>query len=307
MKKIAIIVTLIFTFSTTMMNHSWASIAPSTEESFAEVEQEDVDSSHIVSTFKSQILETTDIAALLPYVDKNTLLIFDVDYTIFRSKNSLGSPEWARHLIKQEKNKGFNREESFKKIYPIWAKAQKFSEITLIDNRFSKLFQDARKKALSCMAITNRLPDTAEITVWQLNKFGVDFSQSIIANLPYASSFKNQTLFYSGILFAHDFNKRGRVFLDWYNQIIPGFNKRKNVKRIVCVDDSLQNLISMQKAVSHLGLEFVGFYYTAGNAYKKLFKPTLVEIEKNILLKNVSDSELRLELENAGSYVHMYQ
>lgn len=253
----------------------------------------------------SEIFRIQDIAAIVPYIDKNTLVAFDIDYTLFRSKTNLGTPEWITHLIKKVKDEGNTREESFKKVYPIWMRAQKFSDITLLDGRLIQALSDIKKKAVACMAVTNRQPESAEVTVWQLNKFGIDFSDSPVAALPFNSPFKYPALFHAGILFTHDFNKKGAVFREWYLQAIPEITKRKSVKRIVYIDDNISHLFSMQKAAIDLGLEFIGFHYTAGNAYKKKFNPSLVETEQKILMSNVSDSEIRLELENAGTYANL--
>src|SRR5204863_2211323 len=124
----------------------------------------------------SELFQTAEISAILPYLDKQTLVIFDIDYTLFRSKTNLGAPEWIFHLVKQRKEQGNTKEESLKKFYPAWMRAQKFSEIALMDPKFLAVLSEIKKKALSVMGLTSRQPEAAEVTVWQLNKFGIDFS-----------------------------------------------------------------------------------------------------------------------------------
>ncbi len=249
-----------------------------------------------------QLFETADITTILPFIDKYTLVVFDVDYTLFRSRTSLGTPEWIFHLVKKEKEQGVSRKESFKKLYPLWMRAQKFNEIELMDPRIPKLFQDIKKKAFAYIALTARQPDAAEITAWQLNKFGIDFGMTKVAGLNFNGNFKSPTLYDKGLLLAHDFNKKGEVLAQFLEQIKLQLGKDKTIRRIVFVDDTEKHIYSAQKSVRELGLEFIAFRYSAADAFKKQFNPNLVETERQILSSNHSDSEIRLMLENAGSY-----
>lgn len=249
-----------------------------------------------------QHFETNDISQILKLVDKQTIVIFDIDHTIFRSKTLFGSPEWAETLIKQEMSKGTSRQMSSKKVYPLWMKAQKFCDLVLLDNKFIKILQDVKKRAYGFIALTSRQPMAAEITTWQLHKFGIDFGRSSLSPLFFISSQQYPALYREGILFAHDFNRKGEVFFHWMEQIRAQINRKNAIKRVVFIDDKIKNLQSMAAAAQHLGLEFIGVRYSAGDAFKRKIDPMLVEKEREILSNNLSDSETWLFLENAGSY-----
>lgn len=249
-----------------------------------------------------QFFETRDIASLLPMVDKQTLVIFDIDNIIFRTKTLFGSPEWAKHLIHQEMNKGLSREMCFKKCYPVWMKAQKYADIVLMDKRIVLVLKEVRKKSYGFIGFTSRQPAAAEITEWQLNKFGIDFSLSNFSLFSFISSFKHPTLFRQGILFSNDHYEKGIVFANWMEQIRAQINKKNAITRIIVIDDKEKNLHSMAKAAQSLGLEFIGLRYSAIDTFKKTVNPELIEKEKEILMNNLSDSETWLFLENAGSY-----
>ncbi len=249
-----------------------------------------------------QFFETRDISFLLSMVDKHTLVIFDIDNIIFRTKTLFGSPDWAAQLINQEMSKGLSRELCAKKCYPLWMKAQKYTDIVLLDKRIVPILKQVRKKACGFIGLTSRQPAAAEITEWQLNKFGIDFGRSNFSPFAFISSFKHPTLFRQGILFSNDLNKKGEVFAAWMEQIRSQINRKNAIKKIVVIDAKEKNLQSMADAAQNLGIEFVGVRYSAIDAYKKKINPELIEKEKGILSNNHSDSETWLFLENAGSY-----
>ena len=68
----------------------------------------------------------------------------------------------------------------------------------------------------------------------------------------------SQALSYKGILFAHDLNKKGKVFTDFYKKL-SSYEKRK-FKKIIFIDDKLHNLKSLEEAASRLNLEFYGYH-----------------------------------------------
>lgn len=249
-----------------------------------------------------KVLETQDITHILEEVDRNTLVVFNIDYTLFHSTTQLGSPEWHHYLIQQELKSGNTRENSFNLHYDTWVKSQQFNEIELMDLRIPKLLKDLKRKSLGFIALTQRQGSTAEITRWQLTKFDLDFSKSSVSDLRYQSAFKYPGFYRDGILFAHDFNEKGKIFFEWMQQASSQSPKVRAIRTVIFVDDSLKNITSVAEACQKLGIDFVGYRYSLGDVFKKRFNPNLVETEKEILLGNHSDSETRLLLENAGSY-----
>lgn len=259
-------------------------------------------SDKIKMTDHSRIFESKNINDILSYVDRDTLVIFDIDYTLFHTKTCLGSPEWNFYLIQKEIKKGHSREISFNKHYPAWLKAQQFNDIELLDSKAPELIKDLKHKALGYIALTSRQSTAAEITRWQLHKFDFEFNKSPLAEHHYSSQLKYPAVFREGVLFSHDFNTKGTVLTEWLEQIQPQIKRKRSVKRIVFVDDILENIVSVQAAAESLGLEFVGMRYTRADDLRKNIQPRLVEQERAILMTNASDTEIRLLLENAGSY-----
>lgn len=256
---------------------------------------------HLFPQKKNKIVESQDIMHLMSRVDKHTLVIFDLEYTLFRSTTYLGTPEWSNYLLKKELNLTKNKENSIKKNYSIWLKAQHFNEIELMDARIPKIIKDLKHKALGYVVVTPRQGSSFEVTQWQLNKFDIDCVKSPFAAFTYNSTFNNPVVYREGILFS-DSNNLAEVFSDWLKQIMPQLKKMRSIRRIVFVNHSMENVKAMEAVAEQLNLEYFGLHYNLADEFKKGFNPKLVEAETRILMGNHSDSEIRLLLESIGSF-----
>lgn len=256
---------------------------------------------------KNKVIESSDITNIIAKVDRHTLVVFNLDYTLFRPTTYLGTPEWSTHLLHKERKIEKNQELACRRNYALWLKAQQFNEIELMDERIPRILKELKSRALGYMVITNRQGSAFEVTQWQLNKFDIDLIKSPLAGFNYDSQFKlHPAVFREGILFTHNFNNKAEVFLDWLLQIMPQLKKMKSIHRVVFIDESSKDILSMQQAAESLGLDFFGVRYSKADEFRKRFSPKLVEAEKRILMGNHSDSEIRLMLEDIGSYVEHY-
>lgn len=236
-----------------------------------------------------------------PNVNKNTLVVFDIDYTILRATTILGTPEWLYHLVQQEMLTGTNAYNSFAKWYPIWMKAQKFNEVVLMEKNINILLERVKKEAMGYIMLTARHPSTEKITYRQLRKLGINFEDSFSININYHSKFKYSTSYNNNILFSHDLNEKSFVFADWIKQVIEQCDKNHSIKKIIFIDDLEKNVISMLTTVRNIGMEYIGIHYSAGEIYKARFKPNLAERQAEILIQNYPDIKIKKLLKNPNS------
>lgn len=235
---------------------------------------------------------TSIFANIISEINKNTLIAFDLDYTLFRSRTSLGTPEWFLHLLEQEVRKGESKQNSFKKWYPIWIKAQKFNKIVLMDQQIPIWLKKIKENSLGYMALTARHPASKKVTQQQLQKVGLNFNKNLPVDITFNSKFEYPTLFSKGILFTHDLNDKSQVFIDWFKQITMRCTEHL-IKKIIFIDDLKANVTSMENAIKKLNLEHVCIHYTAGDIYKINLDPKLVEYQANILAGNHSNKEIK--------------
>jgi hypothetical protein len=162
------------------------------------------------------------------------------------------------------------------RVYDRWRKSQSDVVTSLIDEKIHDFIGLAKANHSSVIAFTARQPSIAEITYNQIKKHNIILDQpeitfekiynnqifpdTSISSIAKKEFHNSNAIFYKGILFAHDLNKKGVVFADFYKEL----SKYKNFKRVVFIDDGLHNLKSLEDATSKLGLEFYG-YHIRGN------------------------------------------
>jgi hypothetical protein len=219
-------------------------------------------------------------------LDAETLVLIDIDNTILRSSTHYGSFEFFTHIVKDEmKNTGCTEAEAKIKVYDRWLKAQLQISTKLIDNKIHQFIKLAKASNATVIAFTGRSPLVSKITHSQINRHNIELDQlpgfafhkqyvnqlypepkwcqehndecNTISN---KKNYNSQAVFSKGILFAHDLNKKGTVFIDFYNNFSA---YKSNIKRVIFVDDGLHNLESLKEATAKLGLKYYGYHITS--------------------------------------------
>ena len=240
------------------------------------------------------------INEIISEINQNTLVIFDIDYTLLRSTTTLGTPEWFLYLMQQEMNKGTSLYSSFNKWYPIWMKAQCFNEVVLMDQQIPNLCAMISQMSIGYIALTARHPKTVDITNKQLAKVGLDFNNRLLMDIKFSSRLKYPTLYNKNILFSHDLNKKSTVFTEWFAQAAKQYDDKLPIKKIIFIDDMSENVTTMEHAAKKIGLEYAGIHYTAGDVYKAKLDPKLVVYQAEVLTQEYPLNTIRMLLERAS-------
>lgn len=168
------------------------------------------------------IFESGDIEEIVPYVDEKSLLLLDLDNTVFCSATSLGSGAWFYDQLGKRIKEGFSRSEANLALYPEWVRLQQVVEMQLVDERFPALIAKLQKQSKGVLALTARHPIVAIPTLDQLASVGVDFSAHSFGERRFAA--KYPTVFYDGVIFSHDLNDKGEIL----GQFLEGTEMRKS-------------------------------------------------------------------------------
>lgn len=200
----------------------------------------------------------------LKTLDRNSFLIFDLDYTIIVPKDTVMRPccrKLRSKLLKEFKVEPGYQEYIFSIIYDQY-------EVELIDPKILDLIRYAKKQQIPTIAFTGSMTGQfgilESIEQWryeQLQSFGIQFSPGFdLGDTPfYFDSFaimKRYPSYYEGILFT-DLVPKGAVLMSFLKKIdwIP--------KKVVFIDDRYDYLKSVESTLEPLGVEFIGFHYTA--------------------------------------------
>jgi hypothetical protein len=221
-------------------------------------------------SLQSGIYESDDIERILSFprkaFNKEDLIVFDIDevaitaFDAYHAAHASKNTPSHRKLLDQPQ---LNIDRFF--LYMFLSKTW-----GLMDKRFPGLVRNLQVQGIKCIANTTFNPtvnafykiDTASMRLHILREFGIDFSQSFpylpiwdFNNLEPHHSGENKPLYKDGIIFSADTPKL--VTLDALLERLPF-----KPKRIVYIDDKLENAQRIYEGLTSIDIECYSFVYT---------------------------------------------
>ena len=199
-------------------------------------------------------------------INSDTLLIYDIDNTIFEPEGNYGSDQWFYYLSKVYQMDGFRREESEEKALDLWNHTQSLIKVRPVETCTPTLIKDHQAMGVKVIAMTARTPSIADVTMDQLKSIDVNFADSTISNVGSIrllhDSCVGELLFIDGVLFVGEKNSKG----DSLMLLLKALNY--NPGNVVFVDDRLRHLKAVEKQLMSRNIPFKGYRY--GGADKKV-------------------------------------
>lgn len=223
---------------------------------------------------KQIIWEGANLAEALAHVDANTLVVLDLDHTLVRTKESLGSTAWYYYERQANYDKGLSAEQSFDTLYPVWVKLQQYVALEHVAPNVLEVLKQLKQKSAGVMAMTSREPSVSLITLEQLADVGIDFSDSPLNALKFDFPVEYPIGFYNGVLFSAR-NEKGAVFNGVMLKAKEGLKGANRIQKVLFIDDREDNILSMAKAASNTGLEYIGMRFTLDDKIKDNFDPRI--------------------------------
>ena len=212
-------------------------------------------------------------------INNETLVIYDVDNTIFEPVGNYGSDQWFFYLNKVYQRDGFSPEEAEEKALELWNRTQYLIKVKPVEQNIPTLIKQQQSKGLKVIAMTARTGDVSEITMKQLQSIDVNFYGSSLLKDEIIEikkvdnkSLKNDVLFQNGILFVGEKNSKGEVLLLLLESL------KYTPENVVFIDDRLKHLIGVQKALGTLSIPCKGYRYGGADENVKAFDKFTSEI-----------------------------
>ncbi|MBT6538361.1 MAG: DUF2608 domain-containing protein [Francisellaceae bacterium] len=181
------------------------------------------------------------------------LWVFDLDNTIFKTAQTLGSDQWFRGYWKNLKNKGLNESEIISNLVPLYNKIQHVTDVVLVEKEIAKIIRDLRKNNIKVIALTSRGYEVVSATNRHLNDVGISFDE------------RNDSRYMHEVLGEHVLYNKGIIFANGRDKgkCLEFFLNKKNIKpkRIIFVDDHLKNVESISKITMEMEYDFEGYRY----------------------------------------------
>lgn len=201
------------------------------------------------------IKETKTLKSLLEHATHQTLILVDLDNTLFESVSQFGSYEWMSHRISSALSKGEPLEAVLDRIVPPWENMQHKIKTRLIEEKVPSWIDQLQKSGSFVLGLTGRSKTLAEHTREQLKTYQISFTKDLVHD-----AFNNmhpEMIHSEGTLLIGYKNSKGDALRLLFDQL------NTEITKVVFIDDQRRYLDQVQAVLQKLPLEFVGFHFTA--------------------------------------------
>lgn len=227
----------------------------------------------------AEIRTITQMEEIVPSVDQNTLVLFNISEVLLDSQVSLGTSAWRKHIKKEsakwKENPGINIHDIF-----TWAVANHIPHKG-VEPITAKLIDQWQHEGIVVLALTSRgksewydtkISGVDFLTEKMLKDAEIDFSYT---QLP--DSLKNlgpefDQSYGRGILYASHHEKE---------ELLKALLAKTQYKpsRIVMVDDKIDSIVPVEALMKELGIPFQGYCYRRTAQDHKDFNPLIADIQ----------------------------
>lgn len=244
-------------------------------------------------TLKPQpIIETHNIAKMLSHVNKNTLVLLDIDNTIIELTQTLGTPQWFSIYYQQKIKEGMTHEQAMKETVHIYVKVNHLSNAKPVDTKTAKIIKNLQKKGITILGLTSRDDSLFETTIKHLSFAEVDFNTGKFKNFATKLTSGDRSKVQNGIIFTGGQNK-GDCLIDFLSKV------QWYPKKVLFVDDQLKNIKEVHQGLKKVNIPFKGIRYSFLDEKLKNINHHIPAIQLECLAKSnklLSDEEALLIL-----------
>ncbi len=226
----------------------------------------------------AQIYEIKNMRDIVAEVKPGTLVIWDLDNTLYRPTGYLGSHEHFDFLLRIYELNGLNATEALKEADRVWNLSQSEIQVQPVEKDTPAIVKQQQAKKIRTMALTARSTAVMQTTQKQINSIGVDFSNHSVANEKAVLSrdtfgLPEDAIFERGVLFVGDTNDKG-IVLEKFLKVV-GYTPKK----IVFVDDREKNVKDMDAVLKRLKIPYACFRYGAADEKVSFFNKIIAELK----------------------------
>ncbi|MES2608188.1 MAG: DUF2608 domain-containing protein [Pseudomonadota bacterium] len=240
------------------------------------------------------------LSEMLRDVSENDLVLFDVDYVLINCGDKILRP--CGEKLRKELRKKIKQLEKQEKDF-LDGQTLLNAKVELVDLGMPAFIEKLQKKSQYVIGFTSSgigplgpISSQEELRLAHLRQLGIDFSSAFPAHKNIYSMKVSGLfpVFYQGILFTIP-DKKGESLMIFLNKI--KFQPRK----IIFIDDRIENIRSVAAECIKNKIEFVGLHYIAAASLSEQADEKVARYQYDYLIKNkrwLSDAEAKLQIEN---------
>lgn len=235
------------------------------------------------------IIESNSLHCCLSHVEKNTLIICDIDNTLIESCQQLGTVQWAEHLMKSLKDGGMPLAKVLEIEQQAWLDIQPKISMRLVAEDTAEVLQEFKKKGYFCIALTARDFQETQETEEQLKSCAIELSS--LHTKRWERMVKGQRiLFEKGVLYASHNLKKSEA-LEVFLKELPCMPSK-----IIFVDDKQKHVEDIESLAHKWALKFIGIRFNAADKRVSTYNPEVARLQWEMLPLYLSDDEAKKRL-----------
>lgn len=235
----------------------------------------------------AKIVEIKKLEEIKPYINKDTLVIFDIDNTLIEPMQTLGSDQWFdREMIRAVAVKE-GVAEAIVKVIDRWKQVRTLTRMQTVEKVTAAIIEKMQRDGLKVMALTTQGLDMSYFTLKQLKDLGINF----IVSAPSKQEifFLNEdkgVLFKDGVLFTEATDK-GKALIKLLEAI------HFSPKEVVFINDKKPPLLDVEDDCVEHNIQFLGVRYGYLDAKVASYNQAIADIELANFGKILSDDETK--------------
>lgn len=237
------------------------------------------------ASLAAKTAETHDITDLLRYVDRNTVLVVDIDNTILTSGQDLGTTKWGWNHVSRMEKMGYTHDEAMALTHAVFHQVWRLSEPRLVDERIPDVIRRFQKQGIKVLGLSNRDPSLAYVTSDQLCRLNIDLTRSSLDSDDFKVFAATETHYVEGILFVGDMGDKGKALNAFLRMVLQRPDK------VVFVDDRMRNVSNVGAALRDLNIEYVGVWYRKGDEWVAGYKQDIANLQEQYFGYLLSDED----------------
>lgn len=245
------------------------------------------------SAITAEIIEVEHFKEILSYIDRETLVVLDIDDTLLIPVQMLGCDEWFMYKLRGHQSNGKSYMEALEKSLAEWEGIRHLTEMQIVESGTEGIIHTMQGRSFCVMALTTQGLALATRTTQQLKANQIDLTVTAPSNEDcYLKINRHGVLYQNGILFTSGMPK-GESLFSLCEKIgyVP--------KKIVFINDKASHLADMESSAIQRRVNFIGLRYAFSDVHKAAFSPEIAEIQftRSSFAHILSDDEARSILE----------
>lgn len=255
----------------------------------------------------AKIVETPNFSAILDYIDKNTLVILDIDDTLLIPKQTLGNDAWFHYKFDKYKKEGIPADIALERTLAEWEAVRHLTQVEIVESNTADVVATMQKNGIPVIGLTTQglalatrtihhlqslhidlsttAPDTNDfyfVNVTPHNQHGTVLHKGVLIN----DSAHQGVLYRKGILFTAGTNKSTALI-----ELVKHFGIKPN--QIVFINDKEAHLKDAEEGAVALGIPFVGLRYSYSDERINKFRADIAEVQftQSSFARILSDEE----------------